>query len=101
MESGEGQDQTFILSEVKSLDDAVPTRARSTRIEISPASLSGATIEAIFELLSSNPGSCEVYFDLNVDGVNVNIHSVPIKIAGSRALQQKLEDRGCAVEWIL
>jgi hypothetical protein len=52
-------------------------------------------------VLNDASGKCEVYIDIPVDGLQVKLHSVPIRVQGSSRLEKDLRASGCEVNWVL
>jgi DNA polymerase-3 subunit alpha len=100
VESTEGQEITFIVSEAKLLADAVPQRARAVNIVL-PDGPDEEYLQGLLNLLSSSNGRCEVFLDLRLDAVAVQLQSQPIRVQGSYALERTLRERGCDVRWQL
>jgi DNA polymerase-3 subunit alpha len=100
VESTEGQEITFIVSEAKLLADAVPQRARAVNIVL-PDNPDEEYLQGLLNLLSTSNGRCEVFLDLRLDAVAVQLQSQPIRVQGSYALERTLRERGCDVRWQL
>ena len=101
IESVEGQDITIIVSEAKSLKEALPRNARSVDITLPSNKLDDEYLHELLSVLNDATGRCEVYFDLLLDDVRVKLHSQPIRVQGSSHLESQLRNRGCEVNWIL
>ena len=101
IESSEGQDPTLIVNEAQSLDDAMFANARELQLTIPGTSASQTYIDEIFGLFSRNPGPCDVFVNISVDGVELKLHSQPLKVRGSRSLELELSSRGCNVNWTI
>ena len=68
---------------------------------ILPNVLNETYLENIFSILSSHKGSCEVFLDFCLeDKINLKVQSLPMRIQGATALEEKLNQIGCQVEWI-
>jgi len=100
IEATEGQEPTLIVSEVRSLDESVASTARSVTITVPEDHIDQAFLEDVFVTLSSKTGKCDVYVNLAVDEARVKLHAPALRVEGSRSLQQKLETKGCRVEWV-
>ena len=101
VESNEGQEITVILNEVKRLADAATRRARQISITVPVDGLSERALDEIFTTLSRQPGQCEVVLNLRLENnVELAIRSQPLRISGSDALEKKLIEKGCRVQWI-
>ena len=101
VESAEGQEITFIVSDARSLADAVPRNARAVSIHLPEREFSDDYFQDLFSLLSNASGKCEVFIDMPVEGVRVRLHSQPIRVQGSSRLENDLRTRGCEVNWVL
>ena len=101
MESAEGQDITIILSEARSLKEALPGNARSVDITLPAKPIDDEYLHDLLTILNSASGKCEVYLDVFVDDLKIKLHSQPIRIQGSTHLENQLRNRGCEVNWIL
>lgn len=101
VESAEGQDITIILSEARSLKEALPGNAKSVDITLPAKKVDDEYLQELLSILNSASGKCEVYLDVFVDDLKVKLHSQPIRIQGSTHLENQLRNRGCDVNWIL
>jgi DNA polymerase-3 subunit alpha len=101
VESAEGQDITIILSDARSLVEAQSKNARSVNISLPSDRLNDEYLHEILTVLNNASGKCDVYLDLQVDDLNVKLHSQPIRIQGSLRLESELRNRGCEVSWVL
>ena len=101
IESSEGQDTTLIVSEAQSLDDAMFSNARELQLTIQGPSVSATYIDQLFGLFSRNPGGCDVFVNIAMDGIELKLHSQPLKIKGSRSLETELSSLGCSVNWTI
>ncbi len=99
IEAAEGQEPTLIINELRSLDESVATTARSINVTIPPGRGDQAYLEDIFVTLGTHNGKCAVYINLSADDAAVRVHASTMRVDGSRALQQKLEGKGCRVDW--
>ena len=101
IESSEGQEYTMILDDVKRLADAIPFKAKKVNIGL-PERLDETVLEKIFSILSSNKGNCEVYMDFCLEEkISLKVQALPLRIQGATALEDKLVQIGCRVDWIL
>lgn len=98
IEAGEGQDPTLIINEVRSLDESIASTATIVNIMIPSNRIDQSSIEDIFVVLGDHQGRCGVQVQMAVDEVSVTLLA-PTRVEGSRALQRKLEERGCVVDW--
>ena len=101
IESAEGQDITVILSEARSLTEALPKNAKSVDITLPANKIDDEFLHDLLSVLNDASGKTEVYLDLMIDDVKVKLHSQPIRIQGSSRLETQLRNRGCEVNWIL
>ena len=102
VETNEGQEMTLILDEVTRLEDAVPMRSKKLSLTLPVLTADEGFLEEIFALLSKNQGKCDVNLRLCLDrGVKIEILSQPLRIQGSKSLENDLSARGCQVAWHL
>lgn len=101
VESAEGQDITLIVNEIKSLPDAIPTRARRVSVTLPKDRVDEAYFDSLRGIFSGNYGRCEVILNMTVDDIALKIETPPNRVQGSRKLEKDLRDMGCAVEWVL
>jgi DNA polymerase III alpha subunit len=101
VEAAEGQDITIILSEARSLTEALSRNARSVDITLPSNKIDDEYLHEILTVLNGSSGKCDVYFDVLVDDLKIKLHSQPIRIQGSTQLESQLRNRGCGVNWIL
>ncbi|HEX8369646.1 MAG TPA: DNA polymerase III subunit alpha [Pyrinomonadaceae bacterium] len=102
IESNEGQEMTVIIEDAQKLADALPTRAQKILVTLpsSEERFSEEFLDELFAMFSRNRGSCDVYFNLELDKtVSVNLLSQPIRISGTKFLENELLQKGCKVEW--
>ncbi len=99
IEATEGQEPTLIVNEIRSLDESVASTARSITISIPEANLAQAFLEEVFVTLGAHHGKCDVFVNLAIDETIVTVHAPGTRVEGTRALQQKLESKGCRVDW--
>lgn len=99
--SGDGQEITLIVEEIKNLADALPMNARRVSITLPESKSEEAYFEEIHTLLTSRPGSCDVVLGVSLDGVVVNIGELPIRVQGTSRLEKELEAKGCRVDWVI
>jgi DNA polymerase-3 subunit alpha len=103
IESNEGQEMTIIVEEAQRLADALPTRAQKVLITL-PSSRSDCFseefLDELFALFSRHRGTCDVYFKLELDKlISVNLLAQPLRISGTKFLENELTGKGCRVEW--
>jgi hypothetical protein len=98
IEAAEGQEPTLMISELKSLDEAVANRARELNIHVPSAD--HAFLEGLYSLLERDRGRCSVYLTMAAGETSVRLQADNLSVAGSRTLQRELEGRGCTVDWI-
>jgi DNA polymerase III subunit alpha len=102
VESAEGQEITLIMDEVQKLDDAVPSKAQKISITLYQNFLDEKNLEDIFAMLSRHRGKCDVYLNLVLDNkLSINLLSQPLRISGTRLLENELSKKGCQVKWEL
>ncbi|HVF46240.1 MAG TPA: hypothetical protein VNA17_01600, partial [Pyrinomonadaceae bacterium] len=99
IEAAEGQEPTLKINELKPLDDAVANRACSVNIVLANPAPDEAYLEDLYAILERERGRCEVFLTMRAGDAKVKLHACALGIAGSRALQQELEHRGCKVTW--
>lgn len=99
IEANDGQEPTLIINDLKSLDDAVATRAKKLNITIPSRASDDEYFEDLFSLLGDHRGRCDVFLNLTADDTIVKIHADAVSVAGSRGLQRELENKGCVVDW--
>jgi DNA polymerase III subunit alpha len=101
VESADGQEITLIVNEVKSLADAIPSKARQVSITLPKTTFDEAYFDGLRGIFSNSSGRCEVVLNMTVDDVNVSIGYQHNRIQGSRKFEKDLTEMGCAVEWVL
>ncbi|MFN0277761.1 MAG: DNA polymerase III subunit alpha [Pyrinomonadaceae bacterium] len=101
IEAAEGQEPTFRINGLQSLDDAEVSNAHELHIEI--PTLNGSTesfLEELLVLFDRHKGRCRVFLNVNADKAKVLLQSESVLVEGSKTLQRELEDRGCHVQWL-
>ena len=102
VEAADGVEITLILEEAQLLDDAIPSKSRKVSIILPESKIEEKFLEDLFATLSRQPGRCDVYFKLRLDGeIFVDLWSPPLQIGGNRRLERDLYERGCTVKWEL
>ena len=101
VEAVDGQEITFIVNEVKSLGDAEARNAKSVSIRLPVQDYDEEYFYSLFSVLSKSQGHCEVFLDLPVNGVELKIHALPLRIQGSKRMETELKAKGCSVNWAL
>jgi hypothetical protein len=101
VEAADGQEETFIINDIKLLADAVPMKAKEMAIGLPENVYEEAVHERIFRLLSDNRGECDVRFMVHAEKVNVDLEPANIRVKGSSKLEKDLEKLNCSVNWIL
>jgi DNA polymerase III subunit alpha len=102
VEANDGTEITVILEEAKRLADAVPQKARHLLISIPSEEYNDRYLDGLLTLLSRDKGKCEVFLDLELEkSLNVRIYSQPLRIQGSKSLENELRTRGCRIDWVL
>jgi DNA polymerase III subunit alpha len=100
VEAAEGQEITIILEEATRLDDAVPLRARKATLTLPHDKFDEKLLEDIFLILSDQKGKCDVYLKLQLSPeVCVSLRSQPIRVKGTRRLENELKQKGCIMTW--
>jgi DNA polymerase III, alpha subunit len=101
VESGEGQETTLIVNDVRSLKEEVTRNARSVLITV-PADISkDQYLDDIYSILNESPGRCDVFVDMKFDRGRVRLQSQSLRIQGSRKVESELTNKGCTIEWTL
>jgi DNA polymerase-3 subunit alpha len=101
IEGSEGQEETLIISGIKLLADAEPTRAREAAIRLANGRSDERTYEQIFKVLCDNRGDCGVRLTVPAGDVEAELDATHIRVKGSAKLEQELKDLGCSVEWLV
>ncbi len=99
IESIDGSEITFIVDEAQSLLDAISKTASSVSITLPSRIADISHFEDIFEVLSKNHGKCDVFLNFPVGDLDVELHSAPMRVQGSKDLEAELRSRGCEVNW--
>ena len=101
VESADGNEITFIASEVRSLLDAEPRNARRLSIALPKQDFDDEYFYDLFSILSRTHGMCEVSIDIPIEQANVKFQTPALRVQGSAALESDLVRKGCTVSWIL
>ncbi len=102
VEANDGTEITIILEEAKRLADAVPQKAKHLLISLPAGELKESDLDGLLTLLSKDKGKCEVFLNLELEKVlNVRVYSQPLRIQGSKNLENELIKKGCRVDWVL
>ena len=102
IEASEGQEPTLMVNDLRSINDAIATKARRVHITVPPQNGgSQEFFENLYYLLERDRGSCLVVLDIPAGDTRATVEANGLLIAGSRALQKELEARGCVVDWAL
>ena len=101
IEAAEGQEETLIVSDIKLLADAEPTRAREAAIRLPENVFDEHFFEKVFQLLSDNKGECGIRLSVPAGKVEAELEAGHIRIKGSARLEQELENLGCSVSWVM
>jgi DNA polymerase-3 subunit alpha len=102
VEANDGTEITVILEEAKRLADAVPQKAKHLLISLPLEGYSESYLDSLLTLLSRDKGKCEVFLNLALGkNLNVRIYSQPLRIQGSKNLENELKTKGCGVDWVL
>ncbi len=100
VEAEENQDPTLKVTSLQSLDEVVASAARAMNITIPPHDQSEAYFEQLYSFLERERGRTSVFITMAAGETEVKLEAAGLAVAGSRYLQQQLEERGCSVEWI-
>ncbi len=102
VEANDGTEITLILDEAKRLADAVPQKAKHLLISLPFEEYNESYLDTLLTLLSKEKGKCEVFLTVELEkALNVRIYSQPLRIQGSKSLENELHTRGCRVDWVL
>jgi DNA polymerase-3 subunit alpha len=102
VEASDGTEITVIMEEAKRLADAVPQKARHLLISLPLEEYNESYLDALLTLLSREKGKCEVFLSLELEkALNVRVYSQPLRIQGSKNLENELQTKGCRVNWVL
>jgi DNA polymerase III subunit alpha len=102
IEANEGQEMTVIVEDAQKLADALLMRAQRLTLMLPAANCRAEEfLDEVFATLSRNRGKCDVYFNLELEGsgIAVSLRAQPIRITGTRQLEEQLSARGCRLEW--
>ena len=100
VEAAEGQDITIVVAEARSLAEALPSNARSVRIDLPAEKASDDDfLYAVFDRMSKDTGRCEVELAVTTRGIRSIIETNGVRISGSRRIEKDLQERGCGVSW--
>jgi DNA polymerase-3 subunit alpha len=102
VEANDGTEITVILEEAKRLADAVPQKAKHLLVSLPLEGYNETYLDGLLTLLSKEKGKCEVFLNLALEkNLNVKVYSQPLRIQGSKSLENELITKGCGVDWIL
>ena len=102
VEASDGTEITVILEEAKKLADAVPQKARHLLISLPLEEYNETYLDGLLTLLSRDKGKCEVFLSLELEkAMSVRIYAQPLRIQGSKSLENELKTKGCRVDWVL
>ena len=101
VEAAEGNEITFIVSEVRSLLDAESRNARGLSIVLPKQNFDDDYFYDLFSILSRTHGMCEVSIGILVERLDVKFQTSALRVQGSAALENDLKRKGCSVSWIL
>jgi DNA polymerase III subunit alpha len=102
VEANDGTEITIIMDEAKRLADAVPQKAKHLHLTLPDDCYNESYLDGLLTLLSRDKGKCEVFLNLALnDDLNVRIYSQPLRIQGSKNLENELRTKGCRLEWVL
>lgn len=90
---------SLIADRITELTQAVQQKARELVIKL-PVPNDAQQCEAVKNLLEQSPGDCEVFLELQVDGLSVRLRAHPsLKVQGSAQIESELRSLGCEVIW--
>jgi DNA polymerase-3 subunit alpha len=98
-EAAEGQELTMIVSEVRSLIDAVTRNAHSVTVTLPDSPLDESLLDDIRAILGDSPGRCDVILKLPANSVEVDLQADSVRIQGSLRIENELRAIGCDVDW--
>jgi DNA polymerase-3 subunit alpha len=101
VEAAEGQEITFIVAEARLLSDETSRKAKAVTISLPDKDYDEEFLFDLFAILNEKSGRCEVFFEIPIESYRLRLHSQPVRIQGSSALETALAARGCRVDWIL
>ena len=101
VKSAEGQEITYIVNDVKSLNDAQPRNASAVSIGLPKGDYDEAYFYDLLSILGRSQGKCEVFLNFPIDDLAVKLNSQVLRIQGSRTLENDLKAKGCSVNWLL
>lgn len=102
VEANDGSEITLILEDAKRLADTVPQKAKSLQLTIASKDFADPYLDDLLTLLSVEKGKCEVFVHLLInENLKVKVYSQPLRIQGSKRLENELLKRGCQLEWVL
>lgn len=101
VESAEGADITFIVSDARPLEDAVPRNAKAVNLTLPNRDLDDEYFYDLLAILNSASGKCEVFINLPLEQAEAKLYLPPIRIQGSGKMETDLRARGCEVNWVL
>lgn len=100
VESNEGQEITLIVEDVKSLSDTVYQNAQNLSVLLPSEKLNEKLLEDIFSLLGKTHGNCDVFLNIEIEkNITAQILAEPLRIRGSRSIEQELKQKGCEICW--
>jgi len=90
---------TLIADRITELTEAVQQKAREMIIRL-PVANDAQQCESIKDLLERSPGDCEVFVEMQVEGMTVRMRAHPsLKVQGSTQIETELRNLGCEVIW--
>jgi DNA polymerase III subunit alpha len=102
VEVSDGQEITLFVDEAESLSEAVPTKAARIIVSVDAEKITDKKLEDLLAKLSKTQGKCDVYIDLICpENVIVRMVSQPLRISGSRRLENELVELNYKVNWEL
>jgi len=101
VESADGQEITLIVNDVRSLGDAIPSKARKMSVTLPREKTNDVFFDQLCSVFNTSHGRCAVYLNMKIDDVEIKMEYQPNRVQGSRKLERDLTEMGCAVEWVL
>jgi len=102
VEANDGSEVTLILEDARRLADTVPQKAKNLQLTVTADDFANSFLDDLLQLLSREKGKCEVFVNLKLgEDLYVKVYSQPLRIQGSKKLENELVKRGCEIEWVL
>jgi DNA polymerase-3 subunit alpha len=97
IEVSEGQEVSFKVSGMRSLDEILLSRAKKVVISITTAGLSEETVEKLFSTLENRKGRCSVELVVDDGGMTVRLDARALRVDPSTQLRRDVEQVGCGI----